>query len=372
MTRAARLSLALALATVPAAGQALATPAPAASETTATPAPPNPALRDEQRARDKAELEIELLHAQQNWFAILFSVVVGLFGTLVTASVIFFSLRFGRQAVAEARQAAFDEVAAQKAEVEREVAAARQSRAEVEQLVAEIRRSNEEASTLLRGMQPGERVRDPATQRKVEELAEAAELKPRATRTADEYRALINQAAAQEDWPSMLRRAQAMAYLFERGDPHDASWALQALGVAQMRSGDPAAAERTFDSLIERFAADPSMALREEVLAAQVNRAEAMAQAGRADDALAALTFVVDRYAGVERQDMIDQLARAWFQLACLTAARRDAPATIAHLRHWARANGSFDCEAIAQEKCLDPIRAEPAFIALLREMGCN
>jgi hypothetical protein len=69
--------------------------------------------------------------------------------------------------------------------------------------------------------------------RKVEQVAEQAEQKPRAQRTADEYRALINQAAVQEDWPTMLRRAQAMDYVFERGDPLDAGWALQALGVAQ-------------------------------------------------------------------------------------------------------------------------------------------
>jgi hypothetical protein len=78
----------------------------------------------------------------------------GLFGTLVTASAIFFSLRFGRQAVAEATQAALDAVAAQKADVEHEVATVKQARSEVETLVAEIPRSNDEARTLLGDKQP--------------------------------------------------------------------------------------------------------------------------------------------------------------------------------------------------------------------------
>jgi hypothetical protein len=69
-------------------------------------------------------------------------------------------------------------------------------------------------------MQPGERGRDPATGQKIAEVAELAEQKPRVQRNADEYRALINQADAQEDWTAMLRRAQAMEYLFGRGDPH--------------------------------------------------------------------------------------------------------------------------------------------------------
>jgi hypothetical protein len=74
-----------------------------------------------------------------------------------------------------------------------------------------------------------------------------------------------------------------------------------------MRNGRPATAERTFNGLITRFSADPSMAIRSEVLAAQVNRADAIARMGRNDEARAALTLVVDRYAGAERQDMIDE-----------------------------------------------------------------
>jgi hypothetical protein len=68
---------------------------PAASAAAASGPAVDYALRDEQRALEKADFEIESLYAQQNWFVILFSVVVGLFGTLVTARMIFFSLRFG-------------------------------------------------------------------------------------------------------------------------------------------------------------------------------------------------------------------------------------------------------------------------------------
>lgn len=69
-------------------------------------------------AKDIADIKATILQSQTSWFETLTSSMIGLFGVLITVVLIYFAIRFGREAVAEAKLAATQDLEAERKEIQ--------------------------------------------------------------------------------------------------------------------------------------------------------------------------------------------------------------------------------------------------------------
>lgn len=236
-------------------------------------------------AKDIAEIKATLLQSQTSWFEILTSSMIGLFGILITVVIIYFAVRFGKEAVAEAKLAATQGL-------ERERNSIQTLLEQAKAAVAEIHVTHETAQELLKDMTPGQAPTDPGTVRQIADLAAEALAKPRRERTVEDYRALVTNAAVNENWDEMERLSSAMAFFWE-DDLNDQSTAFalfnRAYALSKLLKFEEA--EKVYSDLIARFYLRDSSELRKYVEMALNNSgialsAQARKQKGDAADTL--------------------------------------------------------------------------------------
>ncbi|WP_294089653.1 hypothetical protein [Sphingomonas sp.] len=68
---------------------------------------------------------------------------------------------------------------------------------------------------------------------------------------------------------------------------------------------------------------------------------------------------------------MLALIIKTLHKKACLLARGGNVAPAIDSLRQWAGKAGCFDCDAVHKDQDFDPIRADPAFVAFMAEMGC-
>jgi tetratricopeptide (TPR) repeat protein len=255
-----------------------------------------------------AEIKAEILQSQTSWFEILTSAMIGLFGVLITAVVIYFVFKFDsdartkiEQAVKASERLTNDAVQKLTAETDLALASAKQLLEEAKAAVADIHVERETARELTKGMSPGEAPSDPATQEKIADLARMAKLKPRKERTIDDYRALVTDAFIQKDWDAMERRASAMAYFFE-GEADDESMAFalfnKAYALGELKRHIDAVA--IFDDLVVRYGNHDMAVIQERVCAALYNKGIDLGKLDRSEDAIAAYDEVLARFGAIQ------------------------------------------------------------------------
>jgi tetratricopeptide (TPR) repeat protein len=295
---------------------ATATPARPAPAPTAATAPQSDAERVAELERQQFELRYErdmerihtdLVDRQTSWFEILVSSLVGLFALAVTGSTIFFTIRFGRAAVAEAR----NEVAQARSDFEEQLSKAQHRNQEAEALVAQIRAHEQIARQITEGLQPGQTPTDPVQRRTLREIASEAATKPRNERTLDHYRALVMVAAMDSDWTAMERRAAAMDYLFEDADPETQAFALfqRAYALGELSRQHEAIA--IYDELIRRFGDSNAPALLERVVMALFNKGVDLGALERHDDAIATYDELIRRFGDSDTPALQEKVAMA-------------------------------------------------------------
>jgi tetratricopeptide (TPR) repeat protein len=263
--------------------------------------------RDKAEARyqkDIAEIKAEVIQSQTSWFSILAT----LFGALVTAVVIFFTLRFD----SNAREKMDAALQASKAQSDQAIAEAKtQSDAvlqEAKAIVAEMNTHNQDAKTLLDGIRAGAAPTDPETIKSIEQLAQGASNRPRIQRTADDYRALVTDAYIKANWAEMERHASAMVYLFDgEVDEEHIAFALTSKAYALGKLGEHDDEIAAYNSVIERFGGSDRPEMQEHVAMALVNKGIALGQQGKHDDAAATFNVVIERF----RPEMQEQVAMA-------------------------------------------------------------
>lgn len=378
---------------------------------------------DEARyAKDIAEIKAEVLQSQTSWFEILTSAMIGLFGVLITAVVIYFVFKFDSDARTKIEQAVKDSArltndAVQKLTAETGVAlaSAKQLLEEAKAAVADIHVERETARELTKNMLPGEAPSDTATQEKIANLAETAKQKPRKERTLDDYRALVTDAFIQKDWAAMERRASAMAYLFE-GEADEESIifalfskayalhefkkneeAIAAYDEVLARFGDkdspalqegvamalfnkgvrlgmldrPEEAIVAYDDVVARFGDKDSHALQERVAKALVNKGIDLGTLNRSEEAIVAYDEVVSRFSDKDSSALQEPVAIALFNKACTFALKGKTEACTEALTLWSARRGGVDCEKIKSDADFDKIRNRKAFKAFLAAHGC-
>ncbi len=322
---------------------------------------------DEARyAKDIAEIRADILQSQTNWFEILTSTMIGLFGVLITVAVLFVTLRSEKLAIAEAKIAAVGSLAAEREAINAQLEAAKDA-------VAEINSHRETVRELTKDLAAGEAPSDPEKVRKISELAEDAQKKSRKDRTVDDYRALVIESLIQKDWPAMERRASAMAYLFD-GEAGDESIAFalvqKAYALGQLARHEHAIAAN--DEVVARFGSSVATALQEIVAMALANKGASLGALTRHEDAIAANDEVVARFGSSAAPGLQEQVANALFNKACALAMLENVAACIETLTLWGEKRGGIDCDAIRNDDEFDKVRERPAFKAFLAKHGCG
>lgn len=143
-------------------------------------------------------------------------------------------------------------------------------------------------------------------------------------------------------------------------------------GFALGKQGKFDDAITSFDDVIARFGTNDDPALRELVAKALFNKGNALRQLDRPNDAMEAYGDMIARYRTSDAHGMRDRVTEALFNRACLLALGGEAAPAIAGLRQWAAFRGSFGCAAVQNDAEFDPIRADPAFVAFMAELGCT
>lgn len=323
---------------------------------------------------------------------------------------LFFTIRFGRAAVAEAKA----EIASQKAEIESLLKEAGTLNEQATELVNKIRGHEAQIQEIAARYQPGKDPTDIRERETISDVAKKALAKPRRERTLDDYKALVIHAMIQEDWANAERRAQAIIYLFEDADPDSLAFALfnRAYALGELSRPDDEIAAYTelidrfgksdllslqervakalinrgitlgtlerhddeiaaYDELIERFGKTDVPTLQEEVAEALVNKGITLGALERHDDAIAAYDELITRFGKSDLPALQEPVADALFNLACHHALTEDVAASIDALKRWRDKIGSFDCEAVANDSDFDAIRHDPEFVAFLTANGC-
>jgi tetratricopeptide (TPR) repeat protein len=355
---------------------------------------------------DIAEMRADILESQTNWFEILTSSMIALFGTLITVVVLILAWRLDKTARAE--------IAAAKRDMDAQVKEAEQLVEQAKEKVGVIDGHLKSAEELMRGKPFGEPPKDPLVRKALADLAADAEKKPKAQRNLDDYRALVIDAFIKQNWSKMESRATAMAYLFEdEADDEAMIFALSQKGYAlgQLNRHEDAIAAyddvitryggrnapalqkvvamalvnkgaglnklnrhedamAAYDDVIARYGGSDTPALQEKVAGALVNRGLNLFTLNRHEDAVAAFDDVIARYGGSDDSALQEKVARAVFNKACSYALTKDVQRCIETLELWAERSGGMDMEAIKNDQDFDGIRNRKAFKAFLVKHG--
>ncbi len=362
-------------------------------------------------SKDIAEIRADVLAEQSIWYEILTAILMGGFGLIITVAVVFFGLKFGGAALAEARAT----IAEAKADLEVERFKVTELLHDAETAVNRIKNHETraaEAAELMEGAFADEPPQDEEKRRGLREIAKDALEHSRIERTMDDYRALVTVASMDKDWEAMERRASAMIYLFEDDDDETLAWAMFAKGYAISQQGRVLEAISAYDEFILRFEGGDTPALQEQVAMALVNKGINLDEINRHDDAIAAYARVIERFGDSDLPDLQDKVARAMvnlgyqygrqkkykeelsayeeaasfledvqnpetidllnFNLACSHARFGRVEKSIKFLKQWRASIGELDCVKIATDEYFDKIRDRPTFRKFLEDNGCD
>lgn len=300
--------------------------------------------------RDIATIRADLLDAQASWFEILTSAMIGLFGVLITVVVIYFAIRFGRDAVRDAKAAALESIEIERQEVVRIAAEAKAALDQIKEDRATVRQ-------LTKDLMPEERPSDPRTVSRIADEAAKARSKTPRERTVDEYRALVLDTLIGENWDEMAKHSAEMEILYpqDEGDENyifaifNHAYALSQLGrhaqelekyqkildlyspsenedeyineviaktISNMAQaydsiGKSDDAIRTYDTIEEKFGWSESSDIREVIAQASVNSAACSLDAGLREEAVDRFDRVYERYCGEDDVRFVEPACRA-------------------------------------------------------------
>ncbi|WP_144036736.1 tetratricopeptide repeat protein [Sphingopyxis witflariensis] len=273
---------------------------PETSKATPVPAPATEEVWRLTRERDIAHIRTELIANQTNWFAILVSAVMGGFSLLIAAVVIFFTFRFSKAAVTEAKQG----IAEERTRIQKLLE-------EANAAVASIRSHEQTAKEITENLKPGEAPASEVERKALRDIAREAQAKPRRERTLDDYRALVTVAAMSEEWDVVERRAGAMAYLFDDAADEDLFFPLFYRAVALNKLGRDAEANIIYDEIDEKFGRSDQPASQEQVAMALLNKGVTLRSMDRPNDAIAAYDDLLARFGNSNQPALQKQVAMA-------------------------------------------------------------
>jgi tetratricopeptide (TPR) repeat protein len=365
--------------------------------------------RDNAEARykaDIAEMKADILAAQTNWFEILTSSMIGLFGVLITVVVLGLAWKLDKTARSE--------IAMAKQDMDAQVKEAGKLVKQAREAVAEIEKHKKTAEEWMRGKRIDELLENLEDRKALADLAASAEKKPRNQLSLDDYRALVFDAFSKQNWSQVISWATAMAYVFE-DEADDAAMMFtlsqKAYALGELNRHEDAIA--AYDDCIARYGGSEDPYLQEQVANALVHKGFNLVTLNRHEDAIAAYDDVIARYGGSEDPDLQEQVAsalfnkgvglnklnrhedaitaygvviaqyggsndpalqkdvaNALFNKACSYALTKDEQRCIETLELWAERRGGMDMEAIKNEPDFDGIRNREAFKAFLTKHG--
>lgn len=261
----------------------------------------------EQKARyerDIADIRSDLLANQTNWFEILTSVMIGLLGSLITVIVLNLVWRLDKTAKAE--------IAAARKEMDAQVQEARVLLEDAKAKILQIEAHRRKAETILSKLKGGEAPSDPQTREQVLELADTAAAKPSEDRTIADYRALVVQAAIQEDWASMAQRASKMSdLLLDDSNESDAMFALFNEAYALGKLGESEKSIAKYDDILRRFEGNANPEIAQQIVKAMINKAIRLAILDRLDEAISTYNDVLSRFSDNHRPEITELVAKA-------------------------------------------------------------
>lgn len=142
-------------------------------------------------------------------------------------------------------------------------------------------------------------------------------------------------------------------------------------GVLLGKLGEPDDEIAVYEDVFARFGESDELSLRELVAKALVYKGIILGGRGGADEEIAVYDDVIARFGDSAELSLLEWVDEALFNRACAFARTGRTGAAIDGLRRWRERAGRFDCQAVADDRDFDSIRADPAFVALLEEMGC-
>ena len=303
---------------------------------------------------DIAEMRADILESQTNWFEILTSSMIALFGTLITVVVLILAWRLDKTARAE--------IAAAKRDMDAQVKEAEQLVEQAKEKVGVIDGHLKSAEELMRGKPFGEPPKDPLVRKALADLAADAEKKPKAQRNLDDYRALVIDAFIKQNWSKMESRATAMAYLFEdEADDEAMIFALSQKGYALGQLNRHEDAIAAYDDVITRYGGRNAPALQKVVAMALVNKGAGLNKLNRHEDAMAAYDDVIARYGGSDTPALQETVAMAMFNKG----------GRLGTLNRHEDAMAAYDDVIARYEGSDDPALQEQVAMALVNKGGC-
>ena len=225
---------------------------------------------------------------------------MGGFSLLIAAVVIFFTFRFGKAAVTEAKQG----IAEERTRIQKLLE-------EANAAVASIRSHEQTAKEITENLKPGEAPASEVERKALRDIAREAQAKPRRERTLDDYRALVTVAAMSEEWDVVERRAGAMAYLFDDAADEDLFFPLFYRAVALNKLGRDAESNIIYDEIDENFGHSDQPALQEQVAMALLNKGVTLRTMERPNDAIAAYDDLLARFGSSNQPALQELVAKA-------------------------------------------------------------
>ena len=225
-------------------------------------------------------------------------ILIGVFGALITALVVFFAWNTKETAIAAAK-AGVDGI--------RGTLEARLKEAEA--VIASLKRHDARYSELLQSIAPGEAPKSAADRKTVSDAANAALARSPRDRTANEFRAIIIDLLMQKKWHEMLTVAQQMQLLHEADEDFSFARFQEAYALGQLNRNEEAIA--VYDDVVARFGAAPEAALREHVARALVHKGITLGQLGRSEEEIAVYDNVVARFGAAPEAALREHVARA-------------------------------------------------------------
>ncbi len=355
--------------------------------------------------------------------------IIGLFGVLITVIVLVLAFRTERSAITAAVQAAKDEIQTEREDIARVGEEARivadgakaelaQQLSDVRGMIEVIRGHRTDAENMSADLQKAVSAALSGTLASIEQtelLNQAdADIGDKAIRDLTEFEFEVRMAAAGANgaYQTVIDLAVTMRQLFPSDHVQATAlftqgWALGELDrradaiaayddlIARFGDSDQMAlripvamalfnkgndlgkldrraeAVAVFDDLIARFGTGDQLELREPVARALIGKGSSLIKLGRPADSIATLDEVIARLGKSDEPALREQISLALFNKSCALALQRQVTETIATLRLWVERTGKFDCDAVQTDTDFDPIRADPAFIAFMAEMGC-
>lgn len=285
-------------------------------------------------------------------------IIVGGFGALITAIVVFFAWNTKETAIAAAKAGVED---VRKTLVERLT--------EAEALLAKLHKHEIDFNERLRNLPPGEAPKSEEDRKTVTDVAREANAKPPRDLTANEYRAIIINLLITNRWDEMLEAAQQMRLLFSENS-QDFIFARfqEAHALSQLDRQKEAVA--VYENVIAHYAAAPVTDQREWLPAAWLGKGVAHGKLNSFEEEIAAYNEVLALCGAAPGDKLEDREwgAMAFFNMAAAYARQGKAKQTITTLQGMLNAGHPLHHEQIRNSPHFDRIRDDPAFKKFLDE----